>query len=191
MTRQQLYQLIVPTPAQLLVYPLLSLMLFILVFSHSLIHKLTGSDVALSSLSTMNYQAQVAKYLDNNFVHTLVIILFWSLIGLVSYTAVWLVTNAIINARNEVVVETAYTNKGAASGRVRSQAERVAFACLFLTFVALSAVLLIPVWLHAFTNFLVAPLGLISLAWALFGVLGLALNTYLAVTLGQAVFNLS
>jgi hypothetical protein len=191
MTRKQLYLLIVPTPSQLLLYPVLSAVLFGLIFSQNLMHKFTAKELDLSILNGFNYQAEISRYLDNNFTHTLVIVLFWGLIGLIAYTLVWLVTNALINARNDIVVETEYANKGATTRRVQTNIERFALASLLLAVIGLTALVLVPFWLGAFTTFIISPVSLLGITWAIVAILGFAANAYAIVTLGQVVFKLS
>ena len=63
--------------------------------------------------------AQLKFYTDNQIVSWITIVLFWGTVGLAAYTLFWLGSAFVTAARNEMIVETAFSNRGHFWDKVR------------------------------------------------------------------------
>lgn len=125
MEQHLLRQILLPSRRQLLVYAFVSLFFTAIAaqgFITSFITRLARIDAGLFRLVTRQSISDVLKRLENfTGADLLVIAAFWSIVGLLVYLAAISLLNTLINARNEVVVLTEYTNRGSfSSGLKRS-----------------------------------------------------------------------
>lgn len=128
-----------------------------------------------------------AQVFGNELVPKLVVALFWGTIGLIAYTLVWGLVNMIIEARNEVTLETAYVNKGRLDRRLTGPLIQMGLALLLFGVLIITALATIPLWVNFFADFLIVwkPVALLYL---LGSVVGTTINIYLIWVLIRAVF---
>ncbi len=140
------------------------------------------------NLSAINYGGVLTPITSSPIARTSVIVLFWGGVGLVAYTIVWSLINVAIEARNEVVLETTYTNRSDFVSRLHTPLLQFAlaiglFVCLFLT-----AKYALPFWLGLASRGVSAPGTLMALGLVAGAVAGMAGNAYFLMLLGQLVF---
>jgi hypothetical protein len=121
--------------------------------------------------------------LESQIASNIALVTFWATIGLVTYLMCWGVYNVIIEARNEVTLETQYTNRQHWGGAVETLALKAGAAVLLMILLSNFSYGL------SFWSALAAPVMDDPSASAVMmvgaGVLGLALQLYLLVVLIQ------
>lgn len=193
MNREQLRQIFVPTANQVWICLTLSLVTFLVAFRELILSKFFHQG-ASSSLNVVtpyledSYNIQLGHISQLSATDFLVKAVFFAGIGLVAYVVFLAISNVVIEARNEVVIEAEYTNKGQAETRVRRPFLQITTAVGLFIFLLISAQALLPIWLDGFQGFLLnlpTPSAFISL---LVGLVGLAVNVYLVWSIAQVVF---
>ncbi len=182
-----LKRLLVPSLSQALGCIGLSLAGFIALYRQEIGNRF-GTQRISGVLSGTNYRQALANVTNNGLSHTVVIIFFWSLIGLLAYTVVWSLINVTIEARNEVVLQTEYVNRSGIAGRLKAPLLQITLAVILVVLLIVSAKLIFPFWLDLFYSALTLP-GWGSLVIDLVAALvGSAANLYFLFVLGQLVF---
>lgn len=177
---------------QVVVYFIISLTVFVF-FSYNTIVNQVFNQSVLSNQTAKNAVLEQVKGLgDNKFVNILTIVLFWSAIGLVVYTIIWIAMIILTEARNEVVVETDYVNRGKLKDRIQRPVLQIVIFIALLLFAALSIAVLYPqIWISNFNQFLLAmPNGVSALVSLTVAFIGSMINLYLARVLVSAIFAL-
>lgn len=177
---------------QVVVYFIISLAVFVF-FSYNTIVNQVFNQSVLSNQTAKNAVLEQVKGLgDNKFVNILTIVLFWSAIGLVVYTIIWIAMIILTEARNEVVVETDYVNRGKLKDRIQRPVLQIVIFIALLLFAALSIAVLYPqIWISNFNQFLLAmPNGVSALVSLTVAFIGSMINLYLARVLVSAIFDL-
>lgn len=178
---------------QVIVYFVISLAVFVFFSYNTIINQLFNQSV-LSNQTAKNAVLEQVKGLGaNKFVNILTIVLFWSAIGLVVYTIIWIAMIILTEARNEVVVETDYVNRGKLKDRVQGPVLQIVIFIILLLFAALSIAVLYPqVWISNFNQFLLAitsgfipGLGALAIAF-----IGSMVNLYIGRVLVSTIFAL-
>lgn len=188
---QRLRKIIVPTATQMVLFPVLSLLGFIVLYRDSFSQKYFNSTILAQNLREQGYAQQLARLTDSGLSHTVVIVVFWSLIGFIAYTLIWGSINIMIEARNEVVVESTYTNKGARRLRVQAIVWQLATAIILVSFLLLSALVLSPIWIQLFGYWFLQPFSWLVLVEAIGAIVGASANLYVLWMLMQLVFALA
>lgn len=159
---------------------LLASLSFAVTYYVDIVTLLTGQSEINETVLRNTLGEQISSFTGIGTVNTLVIILFWSSVGLIAYTAVWFLASSYVNARNEVKVEKEYTNRGQIKSRLRIPLVRVAIILGLIIFLSLTLKLLWPYWLGFFGQFLLnvqtdtlAALGLLAAAYG-----GALINLY-------------
>ena len=190
MTAQRFREIITPTPVQALGFPLATLLVLVIVFRDDLARRIFPPVLFETSLSQPDYAGRLLGHLDTPLVHSLVIIIFWSLIGLIAYTLVWGLSNVMVDARNQVVIETGYVNKGSVHQRIQTAAWRVAWIVVFFASLFVSAYVLLPLWVGLFGQAIFeARIDALTVGQAVASILGAAANSYVLVLIGSAVLD--
>ena len=104
------------------------------------------------------------------------------------YFFVWAVINTIIAARNEVVLETQYTNKGQIADRLKRPLMQVVAALGLFGLLVLTAQLSFGFLTQLFLQSLLQWPAPVAWANLLAAVIGLAINIYIIVAAAQLVF---
>ncbi len=139
-------------------------------------------------LGQLGYNNQISGITNSPVVHTLVIVAFWSAIGLVAYTVVWSLINVMIEAKNEVVLETAYTNKSAFVQRARTPLLQLGLAAVLFIGLLVCAHTAFPYWLRLAYAAINATSVVTMAGYAVLAVGGLTINIYALLLLGQLIF---
>jgi hypothetical protein len=108
---QRLLAVVVPTKAQTLVCVFLGLLILTLGQSQALLAKI-GLKGALLTASQDQFHARFEVILRSPFASQTALVTFWATVGLIAYLICWGAYNLIIEARNEVTLNTSYTNRG-------------------------------------------------------------------------------
>ena len=117
---------------------------------------------------------------------SLALITFWSGVGLISYLVCWGAYSLLLQARNEVTLNTEYTNRG----HWRSPYHTLALKAVSATFLFATVAALKPglaFWLAVSEGVLVGP-DLYSAALALGATLALAVQLYLILAFALLTF---
>ncbi len=176
--RQSALAIILPTPLQAILAFLISLFLMLNLQRHALLlHFAAGQ--ALAPVASHQFNLQIAYVLGLSLVGQAAIIIFWSIIGLGSYLIVWFINNAFINARNEVIINTSFVNKGRHRFHPLSLAEK-----LIALIATIASIATLPyglnAWLRLWQELLNGPFTWHALALALGSVIGFSCELYLS-----------
>lgn len=116
----------------------------------------------------------------------LAVITFWAVVGLVAYLVCWGAYNALIEARNEVTLNTAYTNRGHWRGPYQTLGLKAA-AAIGLAIVVGTLWIGVSAWVSAVGQVIDAP-SILSILLAIVAVLSGAIHLYAILALGQLTF---
>jgi hypothetical protein len=116
----------------------------------------------------------------------LALMTFWALVGLVAYLICWGVYNALIEARNEVTLSTAYTNRGHWRGPYETLAVK-AVAGVGLAVILSNFWSGLSLWI-ALSSLALGQPSPENVGLALVGVVGLALQLYAVLVFIQLTF---
>ena len=108
---------------------------------------------------------------------TVVMVTFWATVGLISYLICWSAYNVLIEARNEVTLETKYTNRGHWVGAFETLGLKAVGGVVLIGLVALLKPGL-SLWLALASPMFTAPTTP-NVGYAVAAMLGLALQLYL------------
>ena len=185
--KQNLRQVLLPTFGQALGSLTASLLLIGVLYHNEILQRIENGSGTLP-LNQIHYGSILAGVSDSPIIHFAVIFAFWGGVGLVAYTIVWSMINVMIEARNEVVLETEYTNKSALAQRLRTPLLQLALAAGLFAGLLASAKWVFPYWLKlADTAFRSTALTQTA-AYGLAAVLGTGLTIYILILIGQLVF---
>lgn len=174
-----------PPRIEVVIYFLLSAFTFVFINVAPIINRVSSEPLP-KSLSSEDYLGSLGFLSDMPFVNTAVIVIFWSGVGLVAYTVAWALINAVIEARNEIVVESEYLNKGRFWDRYRQPLLKSALVLILFAWVVLNAKWLLPELLKDFRGTLVTGSGT-ELLRLLLPYAALTANLALAMILFRAV----
>lgn len=182
---QRLMAVIVPTKAQTLGCFFLALLVLTLAQSQSLL-ALIGLKGALLQASQDQFHARFEVILRSPFASQTALVTFWATVGLIAYLICWGAYNLVIEARNEVTLNTSYTNRGHWKGPQETLALKGVSA------VGLAAVIGtlrfgLSFWMALSGRFLSGPTAS-DIGFALLAVVGLAVELYLVVVFVQLTF---
>jgi hypothetical protein len=183
-----LKQVLIPTRLQAVVSLITSLVVIGLTFSHIIYDQLVHYSAVSSGDVQSAYRSDLAFLNSYGFVQTGVIALFWIGVAVMMYVVYLAISNAVIEARNEVVIETEFANKPTWMKLAAGSAKQIGLALLLVAFLIISAKLLLPLWLSLFAGFISSPVSALGLLQALGSIIFTAINLYLAWALGQLVF---
>lgn len=107
----RLLAVVIPTRAQTLAAIGVSLGILIVGHSQSILSRLGVPQTFIDGAKSQ-FDIHLNVILQTNIASQAAIITFWAVIGLVAYLICWGAYNALIEARNEVTLNTAYTNRG-------------------------------------------------------------------------------
>src|SRR5205807_458541 len=109
---RRLKRLIIPEPGQVIICLASSLVIIVLIFRDWLSGYLTRPANISSSQLANTYQQQLALLNQSPLVRNAAIVIFWAAVGLLAYLFYLILSNLLIDVRNEVVIETGYKNQG-------------------------------------------------------------------------------
>lgn len=186
---QSLKRVLTPTPIQAISCIMTSLVVMIALYRDQLWHRIqTATGSVGAELTMLDYSGSLANIVQSPILRTAMIVGFWSAIGLLAYTVVWSLVNVLIEARNEVVLETEYTNRGALWSRLKVPLLQLGLGVALILSIYLSARLTLPLWLDLMSTAMVSVELWQTLVYAAFAILGASVNLYAVIVLGQLVF---
>jgi hypothetical protein len=183
--QSRLFTVLLPTTAQALGSIVIALLSLALVQGQALL-RLTGiGDVAITATRTQLYD-RFDSVLTSPIASTTALVTFWASVGLVAYLISWSGYNLLIEARNEVTLNTEYMNRGHWRGHFETLALKAAGAIALVGFIAL----LKPgfaLWVAVAAPALVVP-SVTSVSFAIAAALGLAIQLYSLLALALVTF---
>jgi hypothetical protein len=182
---QALWRVLKPTVPQAVTALVLSVIALIAGQSRQVFSMLGISDGAIE-LTQQQVGERFGVILDSPLAGSIALVTFWAAVGLVAYLVCWGVYNAIVAARNEVTIETQYTNKGHWQGVIETLALKAVAACTLVIYLALFRYGL-ALWLTLSSGILTQP-GPSQILSAAIAVLGLALQFYGLLVFVQLTF---
>lgn len=144
---------------ELLIYCVGSAMVFLLINVTLLVDRLSAEPLPREIISPEDYLGVLGFLTKVPAANTAVIVIFWSGIGLLAYTVVWALINATIEARNEIVVETEYVNKGRLWDRFRAPLLQAVVSIALFGSVLCVYKFLMPILLKRFSQIVIAADG--------------------------------
>lgn len=108
-----LRRVLLPTPVQVFLTTALAVLILGAGRFESIV-RLVGLPITKDGLNMTNRSlaSQLAGLIDAPFTGNMVLIVFWAAIGMVVYLVCWSVYAAMVDARNEMVIHTAFANRG-------------------------------------------------------------------------------
>jgi len=138
-------------------------------------------DVAIKA-ATSELHTRFQSILTSQVASSAALVTFWATIGLVAYLICWSLYNVLIEARNEVTLETQYTNRGHWRGHFQTLGLKAGFAAVLVVLVYLlkpGLSLYLALWVPLLAGFTAT-----SVLSAFAAVLGLATHLYLILAAG-------
>ena len=183
---QRLIRVLRPTSLQVLFSFAVSAAILLIGQSQQMLQALGIESRAIES-TRAEFNDRFDIILHSPIISNMALIVFWATVGLAAYLVWWIAYNFIIEARNEVTIETEYTNRGRRTTEI--------FRTLLIKLVAGAALIGalslfkygLSLWAALFTVFL-QSIDLTNAAWALAAVVGLALQLYFTLALVQLTF---
>ena len=144
----------------------------------TIINKTTGSD-------PLTLTQSIKVYADNPAVSWATIILFWGSVGLAVYTLFWLGSAFFTAARNEMIVETAFSRRGHFWDKIRVPLIKVVLLAVIAAVIVMSLKLSVPALgsLAASGIFLFPTSVGAAMGYILAALLGTVFNIYVVATL--------
>lgn len=158
MEKTSLQEIFLPTKLEVLVYFVVGWLIFIFLKIELIINRLAAAPLP-KEISAEDYLGSLSFLAEFPLINTAVIVIFWSGIGLAAYTLVWAIINAFIEARNEIVVESEYVNKGRFWSRFQSPLLKSGLLGLLLAWLILNFMWLLPLLLRYFSLIVVSGKG--------------------------------
>jgi hypothetical protein len=168
-------KVVIPTPLQVLLAVMGSLAFLIFTQFDRFLALLGIGDVALNAAGSAVH-TRFEAILTSQVAASAALVTFWATIGLIAYLICWSVYNVLIEARNEVTLNTQYTNRGMWRAHFETLGIKLICAALLLLLVYLlkaGLALYVALWLP-----LLAGFDTSSVVAALGAVLGLAVHLY-------------
>lgn len=132
-----------PTGLSILGYFFVALVALVAMNITTIIHGLNQTlQVDISVAQGM--QSQIQYYANNQLVSLTTIVLFWGMVGLGAYTLYWLVMAFFTAARNELIVETAFSNRGHFWEKIKVPLIKLTFLGCLLGLIMLCLRILVP-----------------------------------------------
>ncbi len=147
------------------------------ILNWSRIFEAAQSSVPQSTTTLLtSLQSQISIYTDNQIVSWITIVLFWGTVGLGIYTLFWLGSAFVTMARNEMVVETAFSNRGHFQERVRVPLMRLVLVGGLALLTAMTINWLGPLWVSLAGQGIIAvptalTTGILQIVGAVVGVM--------------------
>ncbi len=177
--------ILMPTARQALVSLALSLSMLMLVFQSLVLPHLLGGNGFAPYLEA-GKQQQLVNLNSFSLVRLGVQGLFWAIVGLCAYIIYLGLVNAVVEARNEVVLSTEFANKGSLSKWIKKI--RLQFVLLAVVVFALivTAQYGVDLWFNMAGRLIIEGYSLGNALAAVGSVIGLAINIYLLWILSEA-----
>lgn len=183
--KERILAVVVPTKGQVMSALAVSLVILVVGQSQGLLDRLGISGGVLHSIS-QQFHRQFDSTLRSQVASQLAIITFWAVVGLVAYLVCWGAYNMFVEARNEVTLNTVYTNRGHWRSPYHTLGLKAAAAAALVLGVA-SIWAGMALWMALFQTVITRP-DVISAVFAAVGWVGCAIHLYLILALAQLTF---
>lgn len=183
--RERFLAIVVPTGGQVVWVLLASLVVVILTQSRSLLESLGVNSGVLRTVSEQ-FHSHFDGILRSEFASQIAVITFWAVVGLIAYLICWGAYNLLVEARNEVTLNTVYTNRG----HWRSPWHTLGLKAVAAIGLGLGVASMwngITLWM-AFVSSAITDPGPSSALLALLGWAGQAVHLYIIFALVQLTF---
>ncbi|HSX02922.1 MAG TPA: hypothetical protein VLI05_06465 [Candidatus Saccharimonadia bacterium] len=171
-----------PTLAQALGAIFLALATLTLAQTQSIFARLGISQEAVTATHNQVLM-RFGVILESSITANVALVTFWATVGLIAYLVCWGLYNVIIEARNEVTLETQYMNRGHWHGAVETLALKAVAGVILMLYVGAFKYGL-SLWL-ALASAPLDDLSTMSVLMAVLGVLGFASQLYGLLVLVQ------
>ena len=177
---------IIPTSTQALGAVFVALGVLVVVQSQDILARFGISDDAIMS-TRHQLVDRFNVILQSDIASSVALVSFWAAVGLVAYLVCWGGYNIFVEARNEAIIETQYTNHPLHwRGPLQTLGLKMFFAVLFLLY-CMNFQYALAFWL-AMTAPLLDHLDVSSILLTLGGVIGLSVQLYGLLLLLQLTF---
>ena len=170
----------VATPVGFVAYIFMAIGYLVAVNIQTITKVLSGNQDANSAELARQIGSQLAMYGDLQIVSWATIVLFWGAVGLGVYTLFWLAMAFFTTARNELIVETAFSNRGHFQDRIRVPLIKLLLLGGILMLLLATVNWLAPFWANLFARgvYSVPSQVVIGVVEMLAAVAGAFLNIY-------------
>jgi hypothetical protein len=182
---ERLRRELLPTGPQALAAAAIALFFLVASQFKPLLEKVGITDTAID-ITKQAVGTRLEVVLKSGIAQQAALLTFWATVGLVAYLICWAAYNMLIEARNEVTLNTAYTNRGHWRGPFMVLALKAASA-VGLAIVLWSLRYGVSFWLALMAGSLITPAPG-SLIQAVLAVFGLALQLYIVFVFIQLTF---
>lgn len=183
--KDRLLAILVPTAGQAIWAVIFSLAIVVTSQSRVILANIGVSSGALHSVSDQ-FHARFDGILRSEITSQLAVITFWAVVGLVAYLLCWGAYNVLVEARNEVTLNTVYTNRGHWKGPYHTLGLKV-FSAIGFGLLLASVVPGFSIWMSWFAHFVNSP-GVLTSVMAVVAIFGSALHLYLVLAFAQLTF---
>ncbi len=182
LTKEDYKRLFLPSRREIWVIAILVLIVF-LVFEANLIYlKATQNSIFSDTKLQESFYDQVTAVFGENKVTNLIsLVVFWSGVGLVSYSIIWSIYSFFSEAKNEVVVSEEYANQISKHEKLQRGLVQAGLLAGIIALGLLSLNVTVPFFISLWTSGILAfPAEIaIGIAEIIGGFIGLAINFYL------------
>lgn len=182
LTKEDYKRLFLPSKKEIWIIAILVLVVF-LVFEANLIYlKATQNTIFSDTRLQENFYDQVTAVFGQNSVANIIsLVVFWSGVGLVSYSIIWSIYSFFSEAKNEVVVSGDYVNQISKHQKLQRDLVQVGLLAGIVALGLLSLNVTVPFFINLWTSGILAIPAEIALGIAeiIGGFVGLAINFYL------------
>jgi len=142
----------VATPVGFVAYIFMAIGYLVAVNIQTIAKILSGNQSTDSAQLAQQIGSQLAAYGDLQIVSWATIVLFWGAVGLGVYTLFWLAMAFFTTARNELIVETAFSNRGHFQDRIRVPLIKLLLLVGIILTLLLTVKWLGPFWANLFAR---------------------------------------
>lgn len=175
----------VATPVGFVAYIFLAIGYLVAANIQTIAKVLSGNQNTDSAQLAQQIGSQLAAYGDLQIVSWATIVLFWGAVGLGVYTLFWLAMAFFTTARNELIVETAFSNRGHFQDRIRVPLIKLLLLVGMILTLLLTVKWLGPFWANLFARgvYSFGSQTVVEVVEILAAIIGTFLNIYVVRSL--------
>lgn len=175
----------VATPVGFVAYIFLAIGYLVAANIQTIAKVLSGNQNTDSAQLAQQIGSQLAVYGDLQIVSWATIVLFWGAVGLGVYTLFWLAMAFFTTARNELIVETAFSNRGHFQDRIRVPLIKLLLLVGMILTLLLTVKWLGPFWANLFARgvYSFGSQTVVGVVEMLAAIIGTFLNIYVVRSL--------
>ncbi|MBI2798485.1 hypothetical protein HYX70_04300 [Candidatus Saccharibacteria bacterium] len=181
LSKENLRKIFGLTHGQIWLIVLLDAGIFLLINFNLILLKATQGTVLADTAVQDSFAEQISKFTNSAYINLGTLIVFWAGVGLIAYSVIYSLYSVYNEARNEVVVEKEYVNRGEAKKRLKAPMVQAGLLAAIVVLGMLTLKFFYPIWLSLFATFVLTItsnpfMGMLSLVGAVFGSI---INIYL------------